>query len=358
MLCSVVVGLLSVAFLAMLIALYSFSTSNLLLVSCTNPAAAQFISKLDCVEAVYRFHEEKNIALYTPWRSTTTSVIWICGDFVPHYEELLCGRWPEDDETCTALLSKAQAVTLFGSLDCLGRVINVGNEKSTVVGVYRQHSNLPIVLAQPEGTPAYVMTTNENDSMLAVQLLAGYDELLGASEVKQQLISNGINDIEIENLVLLSAQVKGRIQIMLALILALFILATLHILKKERRDSMKKVRLALQLNYIPDAFRSVATPFCIWLLTWLPAITGLCICAWLFMSGIVVDPQFLPSIITGSAIWNAIKSTLANVNSHRFSNTVYCNVLLWTQRLAKLSFVMMLFLYLLCWKGIYNREKD
>ena len=344
---STTIGFLSLLFFAALIALHSFTSNSLLLVSCMDPAAAKLIGKLDCVEAVYRFHEEKDAVLYTPWRSTTTPVTWVYGDFAACNGEMLCGRWPENEEMGAVLLSERQAATLFGSIDCLDYVVYAGNVEGKIVGVYRPQQDLPSILAQPEGAPAYVMiAADEPDSLLAVQLVRGYDALLAVSEVKQQLMNNGVYGIEIEDLVLTAAQIKGRIQIMLAIILALYLTAILCMLQEKREKSWEQVHVAFQVDYFPASLRNAIPPFCRWLFTWLLSAIGLCACIWLFLDGIVVNPQFLPRAMTGSAIWNAIKEALSNLNSYRLPNAICCNILMWTQRLAKLCFVTILLLYL------------
>ena len=345
-------GILSLVLLWMLVMLFSGVSDNLLLVSCTDPEAAQLIGKLDFAEAVYRFQEEKSEMLSTSWRSMATPVTWVCGDFASCDGKLLCGRWPESNEKGAVVLSKAQASSLFGTMDCLGRAVSVSGVEGTVVGVYQPKQSLPVTLSQIEGAPAYVMTEGKQDALLAVRLVDGYDDLLAVSEVKQQLIGNGIYDVQIENLALTAAQTKGHIQMMIAVILGLYLGLIWQRLKKQRKKFQDRILSAFRENYMPAALRKAGIPLLWWLLVSLLPLLGMVACVWMFFSGIVVDPQLLPRTMTGAAIWDAIKSALANLNSHRLPNAACCNTLLWTQRLSKLCFAAMLLLYLPWWKEI------
>ncbi len=351
-------GFLSLLLIAALISLFSCAHSNLLLIQCTDPAAAQLVSSLDFVQAVYRFREEENAVLHTPWRSTMTPVTWICGDFAFCDGELLYGRWPESMEAGAVLLSEAQAAALFGTPDCVERTVRVGSLDGTVVGVYRPRRSLPEILSQPNGAPAYVMIDEAIDALLAVQIPQGYDAPLAVSEVRQQFSGNGIYDIQIENLALTAAQTKGRVQMLLALVFALYLLMALRLLCPVRRESKKQACLAFQSDYLPGAFRKAAAPFLGWLAAWLLPLSGLCVCVWLLLKGMVINPQFLPRRMNGSAILSAFRDFLTYLNDHRLPSTSCCNILLWTQRLAGLCFAGLVFLYLPWWKEVRCHAKE
>lgn len=355
--CSAAFGLLTMLLLAALLLLHSAAGNALLLVTRTDLSVSQLLRKLDFADAVFRFREEKSTTIYTPWRSVIAPVTWISGDFPIDSGELLHGRWPGSGEIGAVVLSEAQAVALFGSSDCVGRAVSAGLTEGEIVGVYRVRQSLPMLLSQPEGIPAYIMIADEPSELLAVRMTEGYDIFLAASEVKQQLTGNGLYGAEVENLCLLSAQTKGCIRRMLALILSLYALTAWFMLRRKRRMYRAQMDAAYQAAYFPASLSNAAAPFFAWLCTWLLPVLGLCACAVLFFGGIVVDPQYLPRMMSESAIWHAVKDALANLNSHRLPNAVCCNRLLWIQRLAKQCFVVLLLLYLPWWKEASRHAK-
>ena len=342
----IITGSLSILLLAALISLLFCARSSLLLVQCADPAAAQLIRSLDFTQAVYHFREEVSAALYTPWRSTTTPVTWINGDFTFFDGELLYGRWPENMEVGAVLLSEMQAAALFGTPDCVTRSVRAGNINGTVVGVYRSHQSLPEKLSQPNGAPAYVMTDENIDALLAVQILPEYDAPLAVSEITQQLSGRGIYSVQIENVALAAAQTKGHVQMLLAVVSSLYMIMCLRLLRPVQMKNKKQVCSVFQLDYLPGALRKSALPCFRWLIAWLLPGAGVCACVWLFLRGIVIDPQFLPSFMKSSAVQDSFRDFLTYLNAHRLSNTSCCNILLWTLRLAELCFTGLILLYL------------
>lgn len=240
-------------------------------------------------------------------RNASVEVRWISGDYFQVLPEtLLRGRpiFSGDAGRKIIVIDDRTASSLFGTLDCVGEAVLMGDEDYTVYGVYRLDES-PLGLNVQASPVAFVPATEETScTMVCLGFADGADRGLAVAAAERALEKQKIMILGSVDLSRRESNTQAFCGMCL-LLLALLMCALLPSCRGKKRWLCAAAKLLL-----------IAVPLTLALSRFSP------------------DPALLPSEPTEKAFSDAFRALLFRMNTPESIIHPYLTALVWKQRIA------------------------